>query len=275
MNKLLPSLFQTDYNLLSLSINNRSLRFQRTLYERLSCIELKNNVQRSLYCFLSCASSLLFKLKSHLLLSFNNRFITVGPSTLKALENKLDHNYNLPKIDRRYVIGCDPGLKGAIAVLDVSSGAPEFVTVFDMPLETVEVRGLKRSRIDLYKLGFLIDSYASQTRVALIEEVGFMKGKEARGSAFVFGFATGAVHGIMATCLIPIEMIKPEVWKMAMGLSSVKRASIDRAIKYFPDSAPYLKRQIDHGRAEAILLAWFAVKHMKLENAKKKETHEQ
>lgn len=273
MNKAL-----TDNRLMTHSIYNASLRFQRALYERLSCNELKKSTQRSLYCFLSCSLIALKSLKDQLLLSFNNRpnsFINVGPSTLKALENKLDHKYTLPKIDRKYVIGCDPGLKGAIAVLDVSSGVAEFVTVFDMPLETVTIGGLKRSRIDLYKLGFLVDSYASQTRVALIEEVGFMKGKEARGSAFVFGFATGAVHGIMATCLIPIEMIKPEVWKMAMGLSSVKRASIDRAIKYFPESAPYLKRQIDHGRAEAILLAWFAVKHMKLENAKKKETYEQ
>jgi hypothetical protein len=46
-----------------------------------------------------------------------------------------------------------------------------------------------------------------------------------------------------------------------MGLDADKSGSVDRAIKLFPESEKYLTRKKDHGRAEAILLAWFAWKH--------------
>jgi hypothetical protein len=164
---------------------------------------------------------------------------------------------------RPFLMGIDPGITGAIAIIDISSAVPKFVAVFDIPFYTIEVKGKKRKRIETAELSFLLDSYASEVRVALIEEVGTVGTNADPFSAFVFGFATGIVHGVLVTLQIPIQLVKPAVWKAGLGLSSDKKESITRAKKYFPEASKHLTKVENHGRAEAMLLAWFASKHLR------------
>lgn len=171
----------------------------------------------------------------------------------------------------RLILGVDPGLTGAIALLDPTTEPPTLLSIFDMPIE--EVRGHRI--VDPYRLGTLIDGHAKDVRLAVVEDVGAMTytqrrqdgSLEVRGqgaaSSFNFGKATGVVHGVLAACMVPILLVKPAVWKCAMGLSSSKDLSRERAKKAFPAFEKLFQRKMDDGRAEAALLAMFARRYLK------------
>lgn len=152
------------------------------------------------------------------------------------------------------IVGIDPGISGAIAF--VKSGAlPCYVAVYDLPVH-IEKSG--KTRLDLESLSVLISTYSQDINLALVEEVGQIGTKADPFSSFVFGFATGAVHGVLASHSVSIQTVKPITWKAALGLDSDKSKSIAKAIKFFPQAASKLTRKKDHGRAEALLLAYFA-----------------
>lgn len=160
---------------------------------------------------------------------------------------------------RPYFMGIDPGVKGAICIYD----GVKIVDCFDMPTVDITVKGKERKRLDILNLAFKIDAVAPLINFALIEDVGQVGTNADPFSSFVFGFATGAVHGVLTTCLIPVEKIKPSVWKAALGLSSDKDLSIEKAKRLIPDSSKYLTLKKHDGRAEAILLAFVASKTRK------------
>lgn len=152
------------------------------------------------------------------------------------------------------IVGIDPGISGAIAF--VKSGAvSSYVAVYDLPTKTDKAG---KNRIDLEDFAFLISTYSQDIILSLVEEVGQIGTKADPFSSFVFGFATGGVHGVLASFSVRIETVKPNVWKAALGLDSDKEKSIQKALKLFPEAASKLTRKKDHGRAEALLLAYFA-----------------
>lgn len=162
----------------------------------------------------------------------------------------------------KFILGVDPGLSGALALYDKVTHE---TIIQDMPIHT-DPTG--KRNVDLYKLSLFIDSYASDIAFAVIEEVGGMvytdKCGNRRGqgsvSSFNFGKAAGIVQGIVAASLLPILLVRPNVWKCAMGLSSDKQKSLDKAIDLFPLHAQQFSRKKDDGRAEALLLAVFAAR---------------
>jgi crossover junction endodeoxyribonuclease RuvC len=156
--------------------------------------------------------------------------------------------------EKTLIVGIDPGITGAIAFVKAGS-FPSFVAVYDLPT-LVEKSG--KTRLDLNSLSLLVSTYSEDVKLSIVEEVGFMTGKEARGSAFVFGFATGAVHGVLASYSIDTYCVKPAVWKGALGLDANKEKSVQKAISLFPEASQKLKLKKHHGRAEALLLAYFA-----------------
>lgn len=151
------------------------------------------------------------------------------------------------------ILGIDPGITGAAAFITLGQ-KPEMKAVHDLP--TVEVNGKKR--VDLVAFALLIETYSQDINLAAVEEVGQIQTNADPFSSFVFGFATGGIHGVLAAFAIQIQPIKPLVWKGALGLSSDKEASLQKARKLFPNAGPFLQRKKDHGRAEALLIASFA-----------------
>lgn len=156
------------------------------------------------------------------------------------------------------IMGIDPGLSGAVALYHPGANVP--VAIHDMPLSPPGKSG-KRS-IDLFQLAALIDGYAADTKIAIIEEVHAMPGQGVT-SMFRFGFATGAITGIVAANYVPYLTAHPAAWKAAMGLSFNKDLSREKAAKLFPHFSHYFERKKDDGRAEALLLAVFAARGMK------------
>lgn len=221
----------------------------------------------TLECFLSCS----VRNVKHLTQKTLTKIIRaidiprVYSSNYRAVASQKLYGFNLdgvsgPSEKPLLIIGIDPGVSGALAVIKLH----EKVTlqgVYDLPTYTLKVGQKNRKRLDLGKLALLIEAY-SDAKFAIIEDVQSMSSDGHLG-AFTFGFATGAVHGVLATLGIKIEKIKPQVWKSAMGLDSDKSKSIGLAIKLLPESKKFLTHKNDHGKAEAILLALFAYKHMR------------
>lgn len=155
-------------------------------------------------------------------------------------------------LSRSLICGVDPGFTGAISFYNFKT--KELERVQDMPTSPTQ-------KINLALLATTIDHFATDTLLAVIEEVG-PRPKEGVSSVFRFGYGAGVVAGVIAANYIPIRFVAPGTWKILMGLTRDKGASIGLARTKFPKSADSFKRQKDHGRAEASLLALFGAERL-------------
>ncbi len=151
------------------------------------------------------------------------------------------------------IIGIDPGITGAIAVIDDS----ELICVYDFPL----IRAKKRNVLDPYALGLLFDTLLPGAAFCVFENVHAMP-RDGKVQAFNFGHATGLAEGLIVASMIPIKMAEPGVWKTMMGLGRDKEKSRLKAIEYFPLSSQLFARKKDHNRAEAVMLALLGERYM-------------
>lgn len=152
------------------------------------------------------------------------------------------------------ILGVDVGIHGGIAAYDTESR--EVVAAKPMPV-LKKVGG--KDRIDVHALGFYLDAYASHILFAVVEEPNAMP-NQGVVSMFRFGHACGIVEGCLGALQIPMMLVKPAVWKSAMGLNSDKERSLAMARDYFPSQAQYFQRKKDDGMAEAALLAVYGEK---------------
>jgi hypothetical protein len=166
---------------------------------------------------------------------------------------------------KKYVLGVDPGVSGAMALIDCSDiRLPVLIDAWDFPTNFEIVRGKKRNRINPVDLALLVDSISSRIDFAVIEEVHSMP-RDGSVSAFTFGFSAGLIRGILSANYIENYGIRPEVWKPGLGLRSDKQESMKFARRIFGDHYHFSRRR-DHGKAEAALIAYFAVRTMESEN---------
>lgn len=148
-------------------------------------------------------------------------------------------------------LGIDPGLSGALALLD-DDGVPELVA--DLPI----IRDRSLAWIDGAALqSTLLDALRGRQCRAVVERVSAMP-RQGIASAFCFGVGLGSILATLQTLQIGIELVTPAVWKRALGLSSDKRASLDKARLLFPSADLRLAKH--DGRAEALLLAYWTRK---------------
>lgn len=181
----------------------------------------------------------------------------------------------------RLILGVDPGLTGGLAVYDPLRGLCDRT----IPMPTIAVPNKRKyvtdktgrpvmqpiSRenrliIDPYGLSHFIGHWASEIQYAVIEDVHAMPGQGV-SSMFTFGRALGMVQAAVASYMIPIYFIKASVWKSGMNLSKDKRKSLEMAREMFPANAEDFQLLKHDGRAEALLLAVFASRHIKIKAA--------
>jgi len=159
--------------------------------------------------------------------------------------------------NQSYILGVDPGLKGAFAFLpqrDNETEKRQPPILFKMPL--IKHQG-KKSELDLRKVVSDIGDLLFQTEYAAIEVVGAWPGAGVTGM-FRFGFFTGSIHGVIASHNVPIVPVHPSVWKVALGLGREKKAARVRAAELYPEMSDYFSYADDDGLAEAVLIAKFA-----------------
>lgn len=139
------------------------------------------------------------------------------------------------------ILGIDPGASGACAWYFPE--VPDRVSVEDMPTIGKAVDGATLAR--------RIDQM--RPTMAVVELVNAMP-RQGVTSSFNFGRAVGVVHGVLAARGIPLHLVAPGKWKRHFRLSSDKEEARALAVRLWP-SCEGFSRKMDHGRAEAALIA--------------------
>ena len=155
-------------------------------------------------------------------------------------------------------IGIDPGLSGAVAVIQDTEAyfGEHRIDVYDTPTALVEGEKTKRKYL-VPAMCRLLVQYAKRNDVlAVLEHVHSMP-KQGVASSFCFGEGKGMWEGILAAFEIPTELVSPQRWKKAIMADQGKEKSAARfkAMALFPSLADHLKLVKHDGRAEALLMA--------------------
>lgn len=146
------------------------------------------------------------------------------------------------------IIGIDPGLHGAIAVID----GGRVLLLEDIPVVQFSA-GRTKYRVEPVQLAEMLREYSGAS-LAVVEQVSSRPG-EGVSSAFSFGYTSGVILGVLGALKIPVKRPSPSVWKKAMKLGPDKDLSRARAIELFTSVSAQLALKKHHDRAEALLMA--------------------
>ena len=151
------------------------------------------------------------------------------------------------------IIGIDPGLSGAIAVLENN----KVVKIFDIPVMS-EGKKNKRQLNSALLVNLLKENIQKDEDVTVVvEQVNAMPGQGVT-SMFNFGQTFGAIKGICAALGLPIFFVRPSKWKKHFELiNSSKDASRTKAIEMYPNLSNQLAKKKDVNKSDAILIARF------------------
>ena len=130
------------------------------------------------------------------------------------------------------IIGIDPGLSGAIAVLDDL----KIFDLFDMPI--------------------MPEGKKNKNQLNSAQLVNIIKRHIHTNSTFVIVEQVGAIKGICASLNLPIFYVRPAKWKKHFDLiNASKDASRTKAIEMYPSISDRLRKKKDVNKADAILIA--------------------
>lgn len=140
-------------------------------------------------------------------------------------------------------IGIDPGKTGAVALIHQDGQLAE-----DWPGDAAGAADLLTS----WRLEYSIE-------LAALESVHAMPGQGVK-SMFTFGQNFGQWQGLLAAFAIPHLQPRPQDWQRGLVRPSdgpdTKARALAVARRLFPDVD--LSKKKDHGKADALLLAWWA-----------------
>ena len=149
------------------------------------------------------------------------------------------------------IFGIDPGLSGAIAILEKK----KVLSLFDMP---VMAEGKKnKKQLNSAQLVDIIreNSIGDDEIVVVVEQVNAMPGQGVT-SMFNFGQTFGAIKGICAALNLPIFFVRPSKWKKYFELiNSSKDSSRTKVIEMYPSLSSQLAKKKDVNKSDAILIA--------------------
>ena len=151
------------------------------------------------------------------------------------------------------IIGIDPGLSGAIAVLENN----KVLNIFDIPVMS-EGKKNKRQLNSALLVNLIKENIHKEEEVAVVvEQVNAMPGQGVT-SMFNFGQTFGALKGICAALELPIFFVRQKKKKKHFELiNSSKDASRTKAIEMYPKLSNQLSKKKDVNKSDAILIARF------------------
>ena len=149
------------------------------------------------------------------------------------------------------IFGIDPGLSGAIAILEKK----KVLSLFDMP---VMAEGKKnKKQLNSAQLVDIIreNSIGDDEIAVVVEQVNAMPGQGVT-SMFNFGQTFGAIKGVCAALNLPIFFVRPSKWKKYFELiNSSKDSSRTKVIEMYPSLSSQLAKKKDVNKSDAILIA--------------------
>ncbi len=151
------------------------------------------------------------------------------------------------------IIGIDPGLSGAIAILENN----KVLNIFEMPVMS-EGKKNKRQLNSAQLVKLLKDNISKNEEVSVVvEQVNAMPGQGVT-SMFNFGQTFGAIKGVCAALSLPIFFVRPSKWKKHFELiNSSKDSSRTKVIEMYPLLSDNLAKKKDVNKSDAILIARF------------------
>lgn len=149
---------------------------------------------------------------------------------------------------KKLTIGIDPGISGAIVVLEDGQ-----------PIEWLRMPSTKlasSSRVNGAELAAFLRGFLHVH--CYLERVGAMPGQGVT-SMFTFGHSAGVVEGVLGGLCIPFTMVTPQTWKKHAGLpsGSEKDAARARAVQLWPSWRVLDKKGEGQAMADAALIARF------------------
>ena len=151
------------------------------------------------------------------------------------------------------IVGIDPGLSGAIAIIEDN----KVVGIFDMPV-MAEGKKNKRQLNSAQLVNIIKDNIKmNEEIVVIVEQVNAMPGQGVT-SMFNFGQTFGAIKGVCAALKLPIFFVRPSKWKKHFELiNSSKDSSRTKVIEMYPSLSNQLAKKKDVNKSDAILIARF------------------
>ena len=127
------------------------------------------------------------------------------------------------------IIGIDPGLSGAIAVLEDN----KVLNIFDIPVMS-EGKKNKKQLNSAFLVSLLKQNSSKNEEIAVVvAQVNAMPGQGVT-SMFNFGQSFGVLKGVCAAMQLPIFFVRPAKWKRHFDLiNSQKDSSRVKVIEMF------------------------------------------
>ena len=156
-----------------------------------------------------------------------------------------------------YILGIDPGLTGALALIDTKTQA---LVTFSVPTWVVK----KKTCFDGQTLAFWLSAYYGQIKHAYVEQV---TSRPRQAGQLLIGLNAGILHGLLYANGIPFTVVTPAAWKFYFALKRLenetyrdkKNDSRALAAELFPAHAKAFARVKDDGVAEASLIALYGL----------------
>ena len=151
------------------------------------------------------------------------------------------------------IFGIDPGISGAISILENK----KVLEVFDMPT-MIDGKKNKKQVNGSQVTNIIKDNLKNDKEVAVVvEHVNAMPGQGVT-SMFNFGQSFGVLKGVCSAMQLSMYFVRPAKWKKYFGLiKTEKDASRTKVIEIFPYISSQLSRKKDSNKADAILIASF------------------
>jgi Holliday junction resolvasome RuvABC endonuclease subunit len=148
------------------------------------------------------------------------------------------------------ILGCDPGVRGGLAIVAVNDGAAaQLVDVIDIAVAGVGAK----ERVDVLAIRTWIQQHKPD--FTYIERAQAMP-KQGASSGFKYGRAVGAIEAVITSCNVPLTIIEPTAWKKFHRLHGKdKEGGRQRALQLFPSAHALFNLKRHHNRADAALIA--------------------
>jgi crossover junction endodeoxyribonuclease RuvC len=145
-------------------------------------------------------------------------------------------------------LGVDPGMSGALAIVETINSVPVLVAAIDMPTTGTGAK----ARVDATALEAWVAEHAPS--IAYVERAQAFPGQGA-SSGFLYGRCVGAVETVITLRRVPLILVEAAAWKRKLHLpGGDKEQARQRALQLFPQQHSLLAKKKHHGRAEAALI---------------------
>lgn len=149
------------------------------------------------------------------------------------------------------ILGIDPGMSGAAVIYCPLASKESGLRWQVLDIPTVGDKTMRRVNAPILR-----DFISRIDPTCAFIELATVMPKQGIASSGRYMRAVGALEAVVACLNIPITFVTPQTWKKFHGLKgSDKEQSRARAVQRFPEAASLLTRKLDHGRAEAMLIA--------------------